>query len=281
MPVQRLSAFTDAGRGGNPAGVLLADAHPEPAEMQRIAAEIGYSETAFVATAGHRSAAVRYFSPEAEVPFCGHATIAAAVALAERDGAGPFTFATAAGEIGIETAQDADGAITATLTSVPTATKPLPDGFLTEILALLRWRAEDLDPSLPPAFAYAGAWHLILAVRDAATLAELDYDYDGTRKLMLAHDLVTLQLIHRREPTVFRSRNPFPPGGVVEDPATGAAAAALGGYLRARGALTAPASFVIEQGVEMGRPSRLLVELVPDRPGVRVTGTASRPPMSL
>lgn len=275
MPVQRLSAFTDAGRGGNPAGVLLADAHPEPAEMQRIAAEIGYSETAFVAPTGDRAAAVRYFSPEAEVPFCGHATIAAAVALAERDGAGPFTFATAAGEIAIETAQDAGGAITATLTSVATDTKPLPDGFLQEILALLGWRETDLDPSLPPAFAYAGAWHLILAVGDAATLAALDYDYDATRALMLAHDLTTLQLIHRRTPEVFRSRNPFPVGGVVEDPATGAAAAALGGYLRQRGELMPPAQFVIEQGVEMGRPSRLLVELVPDQPGVRVTGTAS------
>ncbi|UUY03836.1 PhzF family phenazine biosynthesis protein [Svornostia abyssi] len=275
MPVQRLSAFTDGGRGGNPAGVLLADAHPEPADMQRIAAEVGYSETAFVAPTGDRAAAVRYFSPEAEVPFCGHATIAAAVALAERDGIGPFTFATAAGEVGIETTQAADGTIMATLTSVATETKPLPSGFLRDVLALLHWREDDLDPALPPAFAYAGAWHLILAVRDAATLADLEYDFDATRALMHAHDLTTLQLVHRREPAIFRSRNPFPPGGVVEDPATGAAAAALGGYLRERGELTPPAQFVIEQGVEMGRPSRLLVELAPDQPGVRVTGTAS------
>lgn len=276
MPVQRLSAFTDGGRGGNPAGVLLADAHPAPDEMQRIAADVGYSETAFIAAAGDRAAAVRYFSPEAEVPFCGHATIAAAVALAERDGAGPFTFTTAAGEVAIETAQDADGTITATLTSVPTEARPLPDGFLPEILPLLRWREEELDPALPPAFAYAGAWHLVLAARDAATLAGLDYDFDATRALMAAHDLTTLQLIHRRAPGVFRSRNPFPPGGVVEDPATGAAAAALGGYLRERGVLTPPAQFLIEQGVEMGRPSRLLVELAPDQAGVRVTGTASK-----
>ncbi|MBJ7521042.1 MAG: PhzF family phenazine biosynthesis protein [Solirubrobacteraceae bacterium] len=275
MAVQRLSAFTDDGRGGNPAGVLIADAHPAAAEMQQIAADVGYSETAFVAPTGDRTAAVRYFSPEAEVPFCGHATIAAAVALAERDGPGPFMFATAAGDVAIETAADEDGAITATLTSVPPQVRALPDGVLEEILALLHWREEDLDPTLPPAFAYAGAWHLVLAVRDAETLAGLDYDFDGARALMAAHDLTTLQLVHRRDAHTFRARNPFPPGGVVEDPATGAAAAAFGGYLRERGDLMAPASFVIEQGVEMGRPSRLLVELVPHHPGVRVTGTAS------
>ncbi len=272
--VRRLAAFTDAGRGGNPAGVLIGDVHPAETEMQQIAADLGYSETAFVARTSDRAAHVRYFSPQAEVPFCGHATIAAAVALAELDGSGPFTFATAAGEVPVATSSDG-GALTATLTSVPTRTRALPEGFLAEILPVLGWAETDLDPALPPAFAYAGAWHLVLAVAQLATLETLAYDFDAAARLMAAHDLTTLQLVHRVGPSLFRSRNPFPPGGVVEDPATGAAAAALGGYLRERGVLTPPASFVVEQGVELGRPSRLLVELAPGEPGVRVTGTAS------
>ena len=75
MQVRRIAAFTDGGRGGNPAGVVLADALPGHAEMQRIAAEVGYSETAFAAP-WDDAFVVRYFSPETEVPFCGHATIA-------------------------------------------------------------------------------------------------------------------------------------------------------------------------------------------------------------
>ena len=75
-------------------------------------------------------------------------------------------------------------------------------------------------------------------------------------------------------PHTFRARDPFPVGGVVEDPATGAAAAAFGGYLRARGEIVAPASFEIIQGVEMGRPSRLTVSIVPGEDGVRVAGNA-------
>src|SRR4029077_3172106 len=83
----RLAAFTTDPSGGNPAGVWIGTALPPDDEMQRIAAEVGYSETAFLVPAddaviGHFR--LRYFSPLAEVPFCGHATIASGVALAER-----------------------------------------------------------------------------------------------------------------------------------------------------------------------------------------------------
>ena len=73
--VRRIAAFSDGAQGGNPAGVWIGDALPPDALMQRIAAEIGYSETAFAAPLGD-GWRVRYFSPESEVPFCGHATIA-------------------------------------------------------------------------------------------------------------------------------------------------------------------------------------------------------------
>ncbi len=75
MNVQRIFAFSDGANGGNPVGVYIADEHPAEQDMQSIAAQVGYSETAFAEPfeAGWR---VRYFSPEIEVPFCGHATIA-------------------------------------------------------------------------------------------------------------------------------------------------------------------------------------------------------------
>jgi PhzF family phenazine biosynthesis protein len=141
-------------------------------------------------------------------------------------------------------------------------------------LALLGWREDELDPGLPPAVGFAGAKHLILAARDLARLERLDYPFERLQELMLAHDLTTIQLVWRESPDRFRARDPFPVGGVVEDPATGAAAAALGAYLRARGEITPPASFEIVQGVEMGRPSRLTVSIVPGEAGVRVSGNA-------
>ena len=84
MDILRYSAFTTDPAGGNPAGVVLDVAGASDAEMQKVAAEVGYSETAFLTSMGGGVVDVRYFSPLAEVPFCGHATIASAVAHADR-----------------------------------------------------------------------------------------------------------------------------------------------------------------------------------------------------
>ena len=79
--VQRLAAFTTTPDGGNPAGVWIGHRLPDRKEMQAIAADIGYSETVFAAPTTGAMRIVRYYSPMAEVPFCGHATIALGVAL--------------------------------------------------------------------------------------------------------------------------------------------------------------------------------------------------------
>jgi PhzF family phenazine biosynthesis protein len=282
----RLAAFTTDPSGGNPAGVWIGDALPTDAEMQRIAAEVGYSESAFLAPDGSGETGrfrVRYFSPLAEVPFCGHATIASGVALAERglaalpetDGEpARIVLATNGGPVALATALDEDGRIRATLTTVSTWVREPEPALVAETLALLGWRADELDPALPPAVGFAGAKHLILAARELSRLERLDYPFEPLQALMLEHDLTTIQLVWRESADRFRARDPFPVGGVVEDPATGAAAAALGAYLRARGDISPPASFEIVQGVEMGRPSRLTVSVVAGEEGVRVSGNA-------
>src|SRR4051794_29510550 len=107
-PALRYTAFDVDGAGGNPAGVVLDARQMDTARMQKIAAEIGSSETAFLldeGEAGERRYRIRYFSPLAEVAFCGHATIATAVALAERQGTGRLQLVTSAGEVGVETRQ--------------------------------------------------------------------------------------------------------------------------------------------------------------------------------
>jgi len=73
--ILRYAAFTNDPAGGNPAGVVLDAAGLDETTMRAIAAEVGYSETAFVTSQANDTFAVRYFSPESEVPFCGHATI--------------------------------------------------------------------------------------------------------------------------------------------------------------------------------------------------------------
>ena len=150
-----------------------------------------------------------------------------------------------------------DGLTRATLTSIATWVREPDPQLLTDALDLLGWRRDELDPALPPAIGFAGAKHLILAAARYERLERLTYPFDDLKALMLGADLTTIQLVWRESATRFRARDPFPVGGVVEDPATGAAAAALGAYLRERGEIVAPATFEIIQGVEMGRPSRI------------------------
>lgn len=262
--VLRYAAFTTDPAGGNPAGVVLDASDLDDAAMQAIAAEVGYSETAFV-TGKYQ---VRYFSPKAEVPFCGHATVATAVALAERIGPGELVFSTAAGIVPVVV----DEGLRATLTSVEPYVEEVRD--VSEVLDILGWRADQLDPAMPPAIAYAGARHLVLSTSTRQRLADLDYDFDRLLAYMLERDLTTLQLVWRESATTFHVRDPFPVGGVVEDPATGAAAAAFGAYLRSRGIVQAPVTLTLHQGDDLGRPSEIQVELRTDDNRVRVSGNA-------
>lgn len=266
----RLAAFAEISGGGNPAGVWVGDTLPDEEIMQQIAADVGYSETAFVAPNQGAVRSVRYFSPEAEVPFCGHATIAAGAVLGSAGDEATYQLTTVVGNVPV-TVRSRDGRTEVSLTSVDTKYKPASDELLEEVLSILRWRKEELDPEIPSAIAFAGAWHFVIAVAKASRLANLDYDFDKLKALMLREDLTTLQLVWRESDTLFHSRNPFPVGGVVEDPATGAAAAALGGYLRDAGLITAPAAIKIRQGEVMGRPSVVNMD-VPESGGIIVSG---------
>ncbi|SEC28197.1 phenazine biosynthesis protein PhzF family [Streptomyces sp. 2131.1] len=275
MDILRYVAFSTDPLGGNPAGVVLDAAGIDEATMASTAAEVGYSETAFAVPRVDGALDIRYFSPRTEVPFCGHATIATAVAHAHRHGAGELLLYTQAGPVPVTTSAREDGSVVATLVSVAPRTEMIDDADLAELLAALRWSGADLDPALPPRVAYAGARHPVIAAATRARLGELAYDMEALGALMARRDWATIALVHRESDTVFHARNPFPPGGVVEDPATGAAAAALGGYLRDLGLVDTPAVLTVHQGVDMGRPSLLTVGVPADASsGIEVTGTA-------
>ena len=272
MNVLRIAAFSDGDTGGNPAGVLIGDELPDDAEMQRIAAEVGFSETAFAVSTG-TGWRVRYFSPESEVPFCGHATIALGAALALRHGDGVFSLTLNQAEITVEGRRSGE-VIAAALQSPPTRSMPAPPQLVSAVLDLFGYTPDDLDPRIPPALAHGGADHLVLGLKTREALASMKYDLTTGRSLMNREGLVTILLAYAETPQIFHTRNPFASGGVYEDPATGAATAALAGYLRD---ISWPHGGVIDvvQGEDMGMRSRLRAEISP-LPGssIRVSGTA-------
>lgn len=270
--LMRYSAFSTKPSGGNPAGVWIGNELPSKEEMQTVARQVGYSETAFIAPMTGFNRTVRYYSPEIEVTFCGHATIASGVALGSIDGPGTYTFFTLVGDIPVSVTEQS-GQFRAALTSVEPKIAAVTLDLVEEVLRALDWAAEDLSSAISPIRAYAGAWHLVLAVDRLERLNQLDYDFDALKSLMEREKLITIQLVWRETDHVFHSRNPFPVGGIIEDPATGAAAAALGGYLREKRLVQVPAKILIRQGEAMGRPSILEVE-IPESGGIVVSGTA-------
>ena len=260
MNILKLAAFSQNGKGGNPAGVVFCDKMPAAQEMLEIAKQVGYSETAFLVQRAHADGwRVRYFAPEREVPFCGHATIASGAALGERFGEGSYKLYLNQGEISVSAEKSANGIFTATLQSPETWSEDAPGEYVDKVLAAFNLKNESLDPEFPIRFAFAGAKHLIIAVKDRKTLADMSYQFDVVKSLMADEDLVTISILWRESDEMFHSRNAFAFGGVYEDPATGAAAAALAGYLRDIN-WHGKKAFMILQGEDMGVPSRLLVQ---------------------
>jgi PhzF family phenazine biosynthesis protein len=294
VEILRMAAFTEDPTGGNPAGVVLDAGALTDAEMLAIAADVDYSETAFVMSDdGHGLVVLRFFSPYAEVPFCGHATLATAVALASRasEPEQSFAFETPSGEVAVRTRRRASGIVEASFTSIDPVVGDLDPVVLDRLLGLLsvdgrRVERADLAADYPPRVADTGNPHPILVFADRAVFDAMTFDAAGMRALMDQEGwtgTVTLLLPDEEpddkghepdgESVRFEARNPFPVGRIIEDPATGSAAAATGAYLRDLGAVQPPARVTIRQGRHVGRPGVLTVD-VPPAGGITVSGTA-------
>ena len=274
MNVQRIAAFSDGNKGGNPAGVVLLKDPLTESEMRSIATEVGYSETAFAYPLAEDESAwrVRYFSPESEVPFCGHATIALGAVLGEHAGAGEYKLTINSADIAVNTVQTEQG-VAATLTSPPTHSRPVTKDELTQVLNLFGLSEQDLDARLSPAYIHGGSNHIVLPLQSRQTLASMAYSLTAGKTVMEALGLVTIMLVYIESPQVFVVRNAFASGGVIEDPATGAAAAAFAGYLR-DAKWPHNGQFTIRQGEDMGAPSVIRVSLSEEKGSpVSVSGT--------
>lgn len=239
--------------GGNPAGVLFCEQFPSEEVMLEIAAEVGYSETAFVVPQ-QKEFAVRYFSPSAEVPFCGHATLALGSAIRKKYGANIYRLQLGIGELRLDTCQEK-----IEISSPPTKQTSIDLQRVARYLQHTNIELTDLNPNITPLLANAGNNHLVLCLSERETLVNFSYDFEPVRGLMLEDNVLTLAVMVfgniRPESTsqTIYIRNPFAAGDVYEDPATGAAAAAVSGWIRDQHILPVN-RLVFHQGEEMGVP---------------------------
>jgi trans-2,3-dihydro-3-hydroxyanthranilate isomerase len=263
-----LDVFTDRVFGGNPLAVFPdADGVPE-GMMPRIARELNLSETVFVqwsAPPEGTDCRVRIFTPGTELPFAGHPTVGTAYLLATLGRAGArIVLGETVGPIPVEVRMEGGRPAFAMFTAarIPETGPPPPPADV--VAQLLSVDAADLGGSLGTAFVSSGVPFLVVSVRDRAALGRVHLDV-----LVWERHLANAWGPHVYVVTddaggdaTLRARMFAPAMGIPEDPATGAAATALAGLLAARdkGDGDGTLRWIVEQGVEMGRPSRLHVE---------------------
>jgi trans-2,3-dihydro-3-hydroxyanthranilate isomerase len=253
--------FTERRFGGNQLAVLPAAEGLEPARMQAIAAEFHFSETVFVLPAASPAhhARLRIFTPRAEIPFAGHPTVGTALALAwlgrvPREGR--IVLEEGAGPVPVELSE-VDGALKAEFTA-PEPPRRGPAAEPRRVAELVGLDVDDLVTADGlPCDASAGLPFLVVEVRDQAALARTSMR--GRGEDLSPASASGFYLFTRGDREVF-ARMYAPSHGVIEDPATGSAAAALAGLLAAEaGREDGWHAWTIHQGREMGRPSRIKV----------------------
>ncbi len=287
-------AFTSEPFTGNPAGVVVNAAGLSEKNMQKIAREVNLSETAFLLppTTKRADVRIRWFTPEEEVPLCGHATVASFHALAEANLEGMRQKGTYRFRV-----QTKSGVLDVVVDKKFSATEvefflPLPRFRIIRrpgpaLLSALGTKRSDLHESLPVVMAN----YLYVPVRSLRVLERprpvMEPLADACRRMgTIGVCLFSLQT--RDRASAVHSRFYAPASGVSEDPVTGSANGPLGAYLMS---IAIPRGYVVpsflrddgrlemigEQGDEMGRRGRVKIRMRPGRRGpvsVAIAGEA-------
>jgi trans-2,3-dihydro-3-hydroxyanthranilate isomerase len=263
-----LDVFTDRRFAGNPLAVVRDAAGLDAAAMQAIAREFNLSETVFVlppADPAHR-ARLRIFTPASELPFAGHPTVGAAVLLGLDDGAGEHRF-TVEEQVGlvqcVVTAKAAQGRATFALPQLPVEAGTAPDPE--RLAPALGLAPADLRlPGFRPVIYSAGFPIAFVPLCGLAAMGRCRPDAGGLSAAVGAGGPQAIFVFCRETieaGSAFHARMFAPALGITEDPATGAAVAAFAGVLARFDPLDGERTLVVEQGYEMGRPSRITLQL--------------------
>ena len=264
-----IDAFTDQPFGGNPAGVVLLDTQTFPQEdlMLKIAAELRYSETAFIRRHSEQEFTIRYFTPKAEVELCGHATIASFFLLHQKGlASGHCLCHTLAGNLSIEVGekvmmQMAKPCIVATIAETE------------EIYHALGVKGN--RPTMPTQIVYAGLPDIMLPLPDVATLQSLQPDMEAIKEITKRYEAVSVHpFAFSNDGYTAHVRDFAPLYDIPEESATGTANASLTYYLQQFGCLGTEAECAFIQGEAMGRPSVVATRIQADG-NVFVGGTAA------
>jgi PhzF family phenazine biosynthesis protein len=264
-----VDAFTSQPFGGNPAGVVLLDGDSFPKEelMLQIAAELRYSETAFVKRDSDSEYTVRYFTPKAEVELCGHATIATFSLLYKLQLAkGECICHTKAGDLNIRVGEKV---------LMQMATPRIVDTITDSEEIYQAIGVTDYQPTLPVQIAYSGLPDIMIPLHDVSMLQSLKPDMEAITAITRKYEVVSFHVFAiAGDGHTAHVRDFAPLYDIPEESATGTANAALTHYLQQNGRIPSTGDFSFLQGEAMGRPSVVATRITGDGV-IYVGGTAT------
>ena len=263
-----VDAFTDKPFGGNPAGVVLLDTDAFPREelMLKVAAELRFSETAFVKRHSAQEFTLRYFTPKAEVDLCGHATIASFSLLHQKGlASGQCLCHTLADDLHIEVGQKV--LMQMAKPRIVTAINNPEEVY--QALGVKAYR-----PAMPVQVVSSGLPDIMIPLPDVVTLQSLQPDMEVVSAVTKKHDAVSFHVFaFDNDGYTAHVRDFAPLYDIPEESATGTANASLTYYLQQCGCLGKEAECAFLQGEAMGRASVVATRIQADG-NIFVGGTA-------
>lgn len=259
--VELVNAFSMEAQGGNPAGVVLDAGTLTEEEMQAVAAQVGYSETAFVQPSENADFKLRFFTPNTEVDLCGHATIATFATMLERGLVVPGSLRqeTKAGCLRLELNED--GSVVMEQARPEFFEKPDSE----EILRSLGLSLDAGHDEMPMQIVSTGLRDIIVPLKSRAHLAGIKADFARIKEISKKHDVSGYHVFALDVPEPYSAvcRNFAPLCDIPEESATGTASGALAAYLWLHGRDKVE-KLKFLQGVEMGTPSVIDVSIIAD-----------------
>ena len=242
-----VDAFTNKPFGGNPAGVVLLDTavFPKEERMLNIAAELRFSETAFVRRDGESEFTLRYFTPRAEVDLCGHATIATFSLLHQKGlASGQCLCHTRAGDLHIEAGEK----VMMQMAKPRIVTAINDPEEIYQALGVYAYR-----PTMPIQVVSTGLPDIMIPLPDVVTLQSLKPDMEAISAITKKHGAVSFHVFAFDNDSYTAHVRDFAPlYDIPEESATGTANASLTYYLQQCGCLGKEAECAFIQGEAMG-----------------------------
>lgn len=271
-----IDAFTETKFGGNPAGVVIHENLDEEF-MQKFAAEVRFSETAFIKKIDNKNFEIKFFTPTSQVGLCGHATIASFKALLDSHAVednNTYFMKTLVGTLSVELNQS----FIMMEQAEPKLGKIFDDyDYLSDLFKIDKSQIGNINFNLVPQAASTGLWDIMLPIKTNDALYALNPDFKALAeytKINLVGGVHAFSLDTKEG--IAESRNFCPQYGIDEEAATGTSNGALTYYLfnyHVLNKFNQEYSFL--QGHSMGRPSSIITKLInKNNPRVMVGGKA-------